>query len=131
MDINVSYEQAHVPVTILQLNNRINLGTVGQLMEKAQQEFTNGTRDLIIDLTHVPSISSAGLRAISQIYKQLNGIITLRPPTRTGDLDSSQERNSHLVLVNPMPDVRRTLEIVGFDGFIDIYNDRQEALRAF
>ena len=131
MDINVSYEQAHVPVTILQLNNRINLGTVGQLMEKAQQEFTNGTRDLIIDLTHVPSISSAGLRAISQIYKQLNGIITLRPPTRAGDQDITQERNSHLVLVNPTPDVRRTLGIVGFDGFIDIYDDRHEALQAF
>ena len=131
MDIHVSYEQAHVPVTIFQLKERINLGTVGPLMEKAQEAFTNGTRDLIIDLTHVPSISSAGLRAISQIYKQLNGIIALRPPTRAGDLDSAQERNSHLVLVNPMPDVRRTLEIVGFDGFIDIYNDRQEALRAF
>jgi anti-anti-sigma factor len=131
MDIRVSYERARVPVTIFQLKDRINLGTIGQLTEKAQEAFTNGTRDLIIDLTHVRSITSAGLRALSQIYKQLNGNITLRPMTLAGEIDGAQQRKSHLVLLNPTPDVLKTLKIVGFDGFIDIYNDQQEALQSF
>ena len=61
MDIIVCQEQARVPVTIFHLKDRINLGNVEQLIQKAQEAFANGARDLLIDLTNVPPSPAPGL----------------------------------------------------------------------
>jgi anti-anti-sigma regulatory factor len=131
MEIIVCQEQARVPVTVFRLKDRINLGNVEQLIQKAQEAFANGVRDLLIDLTHVPSITSAGLGAIHAIYKLLNGESSSGKEIAGAGTSDATRKSSHLKILNPVPDVRRILKIVGFDAFIDVYDNQQEALLAF
>jgi anti-anti-sigma regulatory factor len=131
MEIIVSQEQARVPVTIFRLKDRINLGNVEQLVQKTQEAFANGVRDLLIDLTHVPSITSAGLGAIHAIYKLLNGESSPGKGIASAGTSDAIRKASHLKILNPVPDVRRVLKIVGFDVFIDIFDNQQEALLAY
>lgn len=117
MEILVSHDQGRVPVTIFRLVGRINLGNVDELVRKARQEFDGGARDLLIDLGEVPTITSAGIRALTEIYKMFNPF--------------SLPKSTHLKLLNPTVEVRRVLTLVGFDGLIDVFETRQEALDAF
>jgi anti-anti-sigma regulatory factor len=128
MEIIISQEQARVPVTILCLKDRINLGNVELFVRKAQDSFANGTRDLIIDLTHVPSITSAGLGAIHAVYKLFNSEAS--PGKELAD-NGGKNESAHLKILNPVPDVHRILTMVGFDKFIEIYDNQQQALMAF
>ena len=69
MDIKITEEQGQVPVTLVEVNGRINLGSAGELEQKAREAHAGGARDLILDLSGAPSVTSAGLSAILAIYK--------------------------------------------------------------
>jgi anti-anti-sigma factor len=119
--IEIVQEQARVPVTIFRLADRINLGNAEHLEEKAREAFANGVRYLLIDLTNVPSITSAGLRTLQIIYKLFE----------TGVSSGISRRSTCLKLLNPTPELRRMLSLSGFDLFFDIYDNQQEALLSF
>ena len=63
MNIVVSQEQGSVPVTVFQLEGELGAGSYEQLQDQAQEAFDEGTRNLLLDLTDVTFISSAGFRA--------------------------------------------------------------------
>ena len=132
MDIIVSQMQGRVPVTVLRINERVNLGNATALEETARIAFQNGMRNLVIDLTDVPSITSAGLRAIQVVNKLLGADpaevsdTTARPPPGGGSLKSR-----HLKLVNTSPYVLRVLQTAGFDTFLDIHDSVQDAVASF
>jgi anti-anti-sigma factor len=117
MEILVSQEQERVPVTIFRLVGRINLGNVDELVKAARQAFDGGARDLLIDIGEVPTITSAGIRALTEIYKLFNPF--------------SLPKSPHVKLLGPTEEVRRVLNMVGFDAFIDIFETRSEAMAAF
>ena len=117
MEILISHDQGRVPVTIFRLVGRINLGNVDELVKNARQAFDGGARDLLIDLGEVPTITSAGIRALTEIYKLFNPF--------------SLPKSPHVKLLDPTEEVRRVLVMVGFNALIDIFETRQEALDAF
>ncbi len=125
MNITVSQVQGRLPVTILQPDDRINLGNADQLMSTADEAYRNGTRDLILDLTDVDSMTSAGLRAIIYIYKLLSDT------TSTPEPRSSVTRSTHFKLVNPPKYVLMVLKTAGFDQYLDIYENLQDGIASF
>jgi anti-anti-sigma factor len=131
MDIIVTQEPGNVPVTVFHLKGGINLGNVDQLMQKAQEAIKGGARNLILDLAQVPSITSAGLRAILLVRKLINAEFTQTVVTFGDEKFRETQQPRHLVLLNPVPDVRNVLSVVGFDDSIGVYEDQQEALLAF
>ena len=122
-------ETGHVPVTILQLKG--DLAAEEPLESQARQAFQDGARNMILDLTHVPYISSAGLRAIHLIYMML----------READPDDSAKaalgiargtyKSPHLKLVNPSRNGRRALTTAGYDMFLDMLDDISSAVAQF
>ena len=132
MDIIVSHMQGHVPVTVFRIEERVNLGNAEELETAARQAVQNGTRDLLIDLTDVPSITSAGLRSLQIIYKLLSDTHM----EQTGEETQMQPsgpglKSRHLKLVNPSPYVRKVLHTAGFDMFLDIYENLPDAVASF
>ena len=67
--VQISQAQGRVPVTIFQLQDRINLGNFVELEEAAKEAYQNGTRDLVLDLGQTVSLTSIGIRAIVIIHK--------------------------------------------------------------
>ncbi len=123
MEIIIDQKQTRVPVTILRPMDRINLGNTDELEQKAREIFTTGARYLLIDLTNVPSMTSAGLRIIQVIYKLFEH--------KDDAGGKAAGKSAHLKLLNPNVELRRVLELVGVDAYIDIYDTEQEALKAF
>ena len=123
MNIRVQYEQGRVPVTVFYVQGQINLGSTAQLEQMARAEFDNGMRNLLIDLSETTSLTSAGLRTLLLLYRLLDD-----SPTHA---DGTQRKSSHLKLLNLTPDVRRVLQISGFDNFIDILDDLPTAIASF
>lgn len=122
MEIVVVEQQGSVPVTIFEVAGRINMGNANELVEQAKQAQQDGTRNLILDLSKVESMTSAGLRAVLAINQQLGF-----SQAATGE----GTKSPHLKLLNPSPELRRTLEVAGFASFLEIFTDREEAVRSF
>jgi anti-anti-sigma factor len=137
--VGISQVQGRVPVTVFRLKDRINMGNVSELDQAARQAYDQGMRDLLLDLTDVPSITSAGLRVILTIYRQLEDSPSESAADSTeavasessASTSSEPHRAVHVKILNPSPDVRRILQIAGFDRYFEIYSDQQKAIASF
>lgn len=100
--VKTSQAQGRVPVTIFHLQDRINLGNATELEKIAKEAFEGGMRDLVIDLTETPSITSAGIRSLVIIFKVLS-----------------------------TDDGKKHLKLAGISQSIELYNSVDEAVAAF
>jgi len=132
METLVTQAQGRVSVTILRITGRINLGNAAEIEQKARQIQQGGSRHLVIDLSQVESLTSAGLRAILIIYK----IFRDEMPQETGI--GSQEgrqvdtnKSPQVKLAGPSTDIRRVLKIAGFEAFLEVYDTVDEAVASF
>jgi anti-anti-sigma factor len=114
--VTVSQAQGRVPVTVFQLQDRVNMGNTGELERAAAEAFAAGGRNMVIDLSKVPSLTSAGIRTILVIYKMLT---------------DAKDKARHIKLVNPTPHVREVLDFAGLLEYIDIYTSVEEAVASF
>ena len=129
MDIIITQEQGRVPVTVVHPVGRINLGNANELEKKYKEAFNEGARDFILDLKEVPSTTSAGMRVVSSIYKQLHPTV---PGEKSAGVNiGAKPQSPHLKLCNMDEEVRKVMNIAGFDMFLEIYKDVEEALKAF
>ncbi|MGH2536303.1 MAG: STAS domain-containing protein [Candidatus Promineifilaceae bacterium] len=130
MEIVVSQAQGRVPVTVFKLKG--DLSGEEPLQSRAEQAHAAGMRDLLLDLSEVPYISSAGLRALHVLYR------LLRDGDPAGD-DAAERRgiiagsysSPHLKLLKPGKHARQALSVAGFDMFLEVYSEFSEALASF
>lgn len=132
MSINVSSEMGSVPVTIFYIKGDIDSKTYEQLQAQADEAYQAGMRNLVLDLSEVNYVSSAGIRAINHIYKLLR---TQAPSesdeaVKKGILDGSF-KSPHLKLLNPKPDVSKVLKMTGVDMYIEVYRSQKDAVASF
>lgn len=128
MQIEVSQQAGRVPVTVLHIKGRINADNFEQLQTEAGKAIEAGARNLLLDLNEVTFISSAGIRAIHTIFKRLQ-------TGATNETDEVSQASSakwpHLKLLSPPPEVRRIFKTVGFDIYLEIYDNLDEAVASF
>ena len=125
MEITISEKMDRVPVTVFHITGRINLESAEDLRQSAKDVYDKGNRDLLLDMEKVLSLTSEGLRAIHYIYK----LYLEKQPE--GDSPSSLVKSTHFKLVNPSESIRRVLNIAGFDTFIEVLDDVEEAVASF
>ena len=132
MEITVSQQQGRVPITVFQIKGDIDANTYEQLQAQARQAFEAGARKLLLDLSGVSYVSSAGVRAINNIFTMLR---TTAPEEsdealRKGLSDGSF-KSPHLKLLKPTPRVFEVLTMAGVDMFLEIHRDLQTAIASF
>jgi anti-anti-sigma factor len=134
MDIKISTEQTRVPVTILHVEGDIDSFTYDEFLSKAQNLIKEGARYMIIDLAQVPYVSSAGLRAIYTIFKDLRAV---HPEENLSDEQMEKAarmgtyRSPYLKLLNLSDGVHGVFQMGGFDRYIESFTDREKALASF
>ena len=74
MEITVSLHQTNEPIAIMRLQGSIDASNFVQIVDKAQEIYQHPARNLILDLSEVPSISSTGLAAIHKIALMYSGV---------------------------------------------------------
>lgn len=130
--IRTSQVHGRQPVTIIHVLDRINLGNVEQFEQAAREAYLQGNRNLLIDLTKVPSITSAGLRAILVIYQLLGSESSNHAAagTEAGAL-GRPVKSVYLKILNASPEVRKVLRIAGFEDYLEIYDSQDEAIASY
>jgi anti-anti-sigma factor len=134
MEIKVSTENGRVPVTVLHVDGNIDSSTHEAFQAKVKEEIGNGARYILIDLSDVSFISSAGLRSLNNIFNQLR---KLYPDANLSEHDirigisNGTYRSPHLKLLNLSNEARTAFEMAGFDMFIESFTDKQKAIASF
>jgi len=134
MEIKVSTENGRVPVTVVHVDGNIDSTNSLQFQKKAEQLIKDGARYFLIDLSHVPYVSSAGLRVLHALFNELR---ELHPDTNLSDEDVKKGISAgtytapHLKLLNLSPETKKVFEMSGFDMFIETFSDRKAAIASF
>lgn len=128
LTINKSQEQGKSLVTVLHLNGQLDGSTESQLLEAARQAHEEGAKHLLLDLSELTILTSAGLRAIQNILR-------LFTPQEDKDLirrhGEEPYKSPYFKLVCPNPQIYYILNISGFLQNLLIYNDLNEAVGSF
>ena len=119
-DLRISSEelQADVPVTVFHLRGWLDAQSEEQLLEAARTSYDNGARYLLIDMSDLDTLTSAGMRALQKVYQ----IFTPK---------EDQFKVAHLKLCNAPPQIYNVLGITGFLQNIPMYESREAALQSF
>jgi hypothetical protein len=129
VDITSWRETGQVPVTILQLKG--DLVAEEPLESRARAAFADGARNLVLDLSNVPYISSAGLRAIHSVYMLLRSADAGDAAAATQGIARGVYKSPHLKLVKPSKNGLRALTTAGYDMFLDIHDTVPAAVQSF
>ncbi|MCZ2121873.1 MAG: STAS domain-containing protein [Anaerolineales bacterium] len=135
MIITVSTHAARVPVTVLSLAGELDSSTYTNAIQKAQELYAGGARDLLIDLEQTAYVSSAGLMALhtialifaGQSLNAANG----RPSFRSLDPKRDELARQHVKLLNPQAATLQVLETVGLTKIFEVFTDLESAIKAY
>ncbi len=135
MNFTVRQMQGSVPVTVLGIQGDVDGSTYMAVIEKAQGLCRAGARDLLIDLTGVPYLSSAGLVALHHIALLMRGDQPPDPTQGWATLRAiAMEQGTlqqHVKLLNLQPRVDKALEMSGMKAFFEIHKDLNTAVASF
>ena len=134
MEIKVSTENGRVPVTILHIDGNLDSATYNIFQTKAEELIKNGARYILVDLAHSPFVSSAGLRAVHHIFKELNAIhpdATLSDDEMKKGISSGTYKSPYLKLLNLSKESKLVFTTTGFDMYLEFYEDMKTAIASF
>lgn len=128
LTIDKSQANANTLVTILHLNGHLHGETERFLVDRAQEVHEQGSKYLLLDLSKVEVLTSAGLRAIHNIFNLYTPQHDVKVIHEHGE---EPYKSPYFKLVCPNPHIYYVLNIAGFLQNIPIFNDIDEAVASF
>lgn len=128
LTITTSQIQGDVSATVLHLAGHLHGVTEQNLVDRARQAYEDGTRHLLLDMSELDVLSSAGLRAIQNIFKLF---------TPEGDVEIMRQhgdepyKSPYFKIVCAKPEIYYILNITGFLQNILIYNNLVDGTNSF
>lgn len=113
LQISVSPQQGSENVAVLSLKGELDGSTYKDLQAKTDEIIAGDTTNLLIDMSNLDYIGSAGLRALHTASK------------------NSKEKGGAVKLLNPSDSADRVLKTLGFNEFFEIYQDLDVAISSF
>lgn len=132
MEITTATKQGRVPITIIHISGNLDSNTYLNFQAKAEELMNAGAHHLLVDMTNVPYVSSAGLRALQTIFNLLRA-------KYEGDDDKEMHKgisagtykSPSLKIYNLSKDAETAFKTAGFDMFIDTFTDMEAAISSF
>jgi len=136
MDITVSQEQGSAAISVIGIAGHLDGQTYQDLIAKAREVVNAGAKNILLDLTDLTYISSAGLVSLHTIALMTRGEELPDPEQGWSTLKSMDRTRdgglqTYLKLLNPRPEITNVLEMVGFSEFFEVFTDRQKAIDSF
>ena len=109
LKITIEQRQAAVPVTVFSIRGWLDGQSEEQLLEVSRTAYEEGARYLLIDMSDLDTITSAGIRAIQKLYQMYTPkedrfkIATnlKRPFSRCKPTNNNRHREKHQRNVEP------------------------------
>jgi len=119
-DFKIRSEEKNVkvPVTVFYLSGWLDAQSEEQLVKAASEAYEAGSRFLLVDMSDLNTLTSAGMRALQKVYK-------LYTPAE------DRFKVAHLKLCNAPPQIYNVLGITGFLQNIPMYESLDGALDDF
>ena len=99
-------------ILILTIEGSIDSKTAGDLQNQIMDSVADA-KNIIMNLSAVEFLSSAGLRILLMVYRQLKA------------------RNGKIILVGVSEDIRDVMEMTGFINFFEIHQTLEQAYTQF
>ena len=136
MTTTINQAQGEVPVTILGIQGDLDASNYQEVIDRATEAYEAGARNILIDMSETKFMSSSGIVALHSIALLMRGEELPDPEYgweafRTLDRDRESGVQEHVKLLNPQPQVDRSLELTGLKEFFEIFNDLDTALASF
>jgi hypothetical protein len=130
MEISVSQQQGRVPVTVLRLKGPVTDNE--ELERHAHEAVDGGARNILLDLSEVPYMATAGLRALHAIYTLLRSDTPEESDEATkAGIAAGTFMSPHFKLLKPTAHVLEVLRAAGYDMFLEIHRDAKQAIASF
>lgn len=101
-------------VVLVDVEGKLSLGEgVDQFRAVINQALTDGAREVIVNLAHVPRLDSSGIGGLIRSHALI------------------KQQGGRMVVVNPSEAVRQALKITQLDRVIACYDSESDALSAF
>jgi len=119
-DLSITSEQvqADVAVMVFRIRGWLDAQSEEQLLEAARTAYDGGARYLLIDMTDLDTITSAGIRALQKLYQMFTP-------------KEDRFKIAHLKLCNAPPQIYNVLGITGFLQNIPMYENLEDAIASF
>lgn len=119
-DLRITKEQmqADVPVTVFRLRGWLDAQSDAQLLEAAREARDGGAEYLLIDMSDLDTLTSAGMRALQKVYQMFTP-------------SEHYFKVAHLKLCSAPPQIYNVLGITGFLQNIPMYESIDTALETF
>jgi len=132
MDVTVSQEDGRVPVTVIQVAGETDSASANEFETKVMEVIDAGARYLVLDLSKVPYMSSAGLRVLQQVFDKLRSLSSGESNKEMyRQINDGSFKSPNLKLLNPTKEVMEVLKMSGFDMLISIEKDLKTAVASF
>ena len=136
MEIIISQNQDTPLVSIMQLRGKLDGSSYEYFITEAEKLFDAGARNLLLDMSELEFLSSAGLAALHRIAKIFRGDDRSTLQEGWGAIHAmGNDRDSgfqnHVKLLNPSKAIQDVLETVGFISFFEIYKEIHPAMASF
>jgi len=103
-------------IIVLYITGLLDAQSEEQLMQAAQKAQDGGAGFLVIDMSQLHTLTSAGIRALQKTYKMFT---------------PKESRESHLKLCTAQPQINNILGITGFLDKIPMYETLDAAMHSF
>ena len=113
----ISREEGGKAVSVLRLNGSLDANTQSQLEDTAKQAIDDGAEYLLLDMSGLEYLGSAGVRAIHAVTNLLSP-------------EDPSIRSDRLKVLSPSPAAAKVFKTLGFDAFIDVHDNIDEAIAA-
>ncbi|GAB4542148.1 MAG: hypothetical protein Fur002_11870 [Anaerolineales bacterium] len=135
MSIQISTENG--AIATITVSGELDGQTYEQLTNAARAAHKNGAHSLLLDLSGLKYISSAGLVALHSLALLMNGAEIPDDPKKEWAslkrIDSTRMggKQMRVKLLNAREEVRQVLDMVGFLDFFETFTDKAAALASF
>ena len=120
VDLKITAEraEAELPVSILHLHGWLDAKSEEHLVKAALDEHNKGARYLLLEMSEISTMTSAGIRALQKVYHQF----TPSP---------EDPKEMYVKLCDAQPQIYEILNITGLLQNIPMYDSLQDALVSF
>jgi anti-anti-sigma regulatory factor len=133
LKIDVTQENAGGHVAVMSLEGELDYATYQDVIAAARDLATQGTTNILLDLSGLTYMGSSGLYVVHSVAMLLRGEEPPDPESGWGAMHeaANEDTSEHLKLLSPQPQVDRVLERSGMKRFFETFTDRSAALASF
>jgi anti-anti-sigma factor len=132
MDVKVTTENGRVPVSVVAVTGNVDTNSFEKFLSQAEELMESGAEHILVDLSAVPYMSSAGLRVLNLMFNRLRSKYSdMTEEAVLQAVNAGTYKSPNLKLFNLSEQTKFAFETAGFDMYIETFTDRKSAIDSF